>query len=119
MAEKTKVREITLKASGGGFTSLFKKFEGKKSDYDFSDASALRRLLSNERARMLDIIRRKKPSSIYSLAKVLNRDFKSVREDIKLLERFGFIELISEKKGKKVLHKPLITADSVHIILRI
>lgn len=119
MVEKKKVREITLKTSGGTFTSLFKKFEGNRQDYDFSDVYALRKLLSAERARMLDVIKKKKPESLYRLAKILGRDFKSVRDDIKLLERFGFLELVAEKKGKRNLHRPMLITESVHIIIKL
>ena len=61
----------------------------KKEDFDFEALSALRRLLSNEKARLLHVIKKNRPKSIYELAKILKRDFKSVNEDIKLLQRFG------------------------------
>jgi len=42
------------------------------------------------------------------LAKKLGRGFKSVNDDIKLLERFGFIELIEEKIKKRRRHVPKV-----------
>ena len=97
MARTTKTREITVVNKRGAFSAIFRKFSGEKKDYDFEGLSALRRLLSNEKARLLHTIKEENPGSIYGLAKILKRDFKSVSEDIKLLERFGFIDMISSK----------------------
>ena len=115
---KTKTREITITDSQTGF-SIFKKSSFSKQDFDFSGISALRQLLSNEKARILNAIKHRKPSSIYELAKMLNRGFKSVNDDIKLLERFGFIELTEEKTKNRVRHKPEIVVDSMTIHFRI
>ncbi|MCH8907858.1 MAG: HTH domain-containing protein [Candidatus Heimdallarchaeota archaeon] len=118
MAKKTKTREITIIESQGAF-SLFKKSGTSKEDYDFSGILALRQLLSNEKARILHTIKTQKPGSIYELAKKLGRSFKSVNDDIKLLERFGFIELIEEKTKKRIRHKPEIIVDTITINVKI
>ena len=65
---KTKTREINLKEAKGSFL-LMRKEKTSKKDYDFSGILALRQLLSNEKARMLSVIKEKKPTSIYDLAK--------------------------------------------------
>ncbi|KHO50435.1 MAG: hypothetical protein QT05_C0051G0022 [archaeon GW2011_AR13] len=52
---KTKIREITLVQDKGAF-SIFKKQTADKSEYDFEGIQALRQLLSNEKARMLNVI---------------------------------------------------------------
>ena len=119
MAAKTKTREITVVDESGTFNTFFKKFLGEKADYDFEGISALRRLLSNEKARILHTIKTKNPNSIYKLAKILKRDFKSVNDDIKLLERFGFIDLISEKSGKRERLRPIIVVDSINIKINV
>ena len=97
---KTKIREITITESKGAF-SVFRKPRTSKKDYDFEGILALRQLLSNEKARILHVIKTEKPTSIYNLAKKLGRGFKSVNDDIKLLKRFGFIELDAKAKGKR------------------
>ena len=113
MAKKiTKTREITLTESKGAF-SIFKKPGSSKKDYNFSGISALRQLLSNEKARILHVIKNQKPKSIYELSKILNRGFKSVNDDLKLLERFGFIEFIEEKTKNRKRHRPEIIVDSL------
>ena len=57
--QKTKTREITIKPYSSGFSILNWSVTGgiSKQDYDFSGISALRQLLSNEKARILDVIK--------------------------------------------------------------
>lgn len=116
---KTKTREITIVENEGAFSSFFRKFYGEKRDYDFEGISALRKLLSNEKAKLIHAIKTQKPCSIYHLAKILKRDIKAVKKDIKLLERFGFIELVLEKSGDRERHKPIVVVDSVYINVKI
>jgi predicted transcriptional regulator len=111
-------REITIKESKGAF-SIFKKSIKGKEEYDFSGLSALRQVLGNEKARILNTIKTEKPDSIYSLAKKLGRNFKSVYDDSKLLERFGFIELIAEKSKNRTRYKPRIATDTITIHIKI
>jgi predicted transcriptional regulator len=111
-------REITIKESKGAFF-LFKKPLKGKEEYDFSGISAMRQLLNNEKARLLSVVKTEKPSSIYDLAKKLNRSFKSVHDDVKLLERFGFIHLIEEKTNNRIRHKPQLLADTITIHIKI
>ena len=115
---KTKIREITIAESKGTF-NIFKKVGVSKENYDFSGVLALRQLLSNEKARILHVIKTEKPSSIYDLAKKLGRGFKSVNDDVKLLQRFGFIELTEEKTKNRTRHKPKIVVDTITIHLKI
>jgi len=115
----TKTREIDLGLSKGIFGVGFKRFNGEKKEYDFDGIATLRQLFSNERARMLSVIKHKNPDSIYSLAKILKRDFKSVSQDIKLLDKFGFIDLIAEHKGKRKRLKPRIAVDVVNIRVKL
>jgi predicted transcriptional regulator len=117
MAEKTRIIEVYEK--GGTFSSVFKKFTGQKKDYNHSDLALLRQLLSNEKARLLNVVKFKKPNSLYALAKELGRDFKTVRDDVLLLKKFGFIDLVQEKSGNRITHKPIITATTLNIIVRL
>lgn len=120
MAKEERLGSIDIKLKHGGFTSFFRKFKSEGRSYgglDFSDITALRHLLSNERARMLYTLKNNNPSSVYNLAKMLGRDFKSVRKDIELLKNFGFVRLISESKGKLHRLKPVINLDKIQITI--
>ena len=118
MVEKSKTREVTITDDSGTFNTLFKRFRSEES-YDFGGLGELRKLLSNEKARILHTLKNKKPGSIYELAKTIKRDFKSVREDVKLLEKFGFVEMIAEKTGKRERLKPVLSVDSMHLHIKI
>jgi len=111
-------REITIRESKGAF-SLFKNPLKGKETYDFSGISSLRQLLNNEKAKILSVIKTEKPSSLYDLAKKLNRNFKSVHDDIKLLERFGFVQITEEKVNNRIRHRPHIVSDTITIHLKI
>ncbi len=117
--KKKITKNISLGIESGTFAGIFRRLRGEKKGYDFSNISALRQLLSNERARLLHTIKAESPSSIYRLAKLLGRDFKSVRQDVKLLEKFGFLELDSQIKGKREMLKPILIVDKVNIIVDI
>lgn len=115
-SKRTKVRYVDINVNRGGFVS---KLIGGQKSFDFSDIKLLRSLLSNEKARILYTLKENKPSSIYGLAKILKRDFKSVREDIIFLERFGLIEFVFEKKGNRESLKPILATDSLQIVVNI
>ena len=110
-----KIRIINLNITPNALTSIFKRLKGDKSEYDFSGISDLRQLLSNEKAKVLNTIKSQTPESIYQLARILGRDFKAVREDIKVLERFGFIELKPMVSGKRKRLKPIVAIDKLQL----
>jgi len=115
---KKNIKKITLDATKGAFSSIISRFRGQKSDKS-SDSSMLRSILSTEKIRMLHILKQKQPNSLYELAKILGRDFKSVRQDIILLERFGLVEMIPIHKGKREKLKPLLVVDTLEITLNL
>ena len=57
------------------------------------------KVLSQPRLEILSAILKDHPKSIYALAKLINRDFKNVHADVKLLADVGLIEL--RTSGKK------------------
>ncbi len=60
---KTRTREITIYESKGAL-SILKKSKTSKEDYDFEGLSSLRKVLSNQKARVLHVIKAENPSSI-------------------------------------------------------
>jgi predicted transcriptional regulator len=119
MAKTPNIKNITLNIGASSFSGIFQRLTGKEGNYDFSEISHLRQLLSDERARILHTIKTKNPPSIYNLAKILGRDFKSVREDVKLLQGFGFLELDTNRKGKREMLKPILAVDSLVITVNL
>lgn len=119
MADKSKSFDIDIVDKSGAFNAFFKRMTGEEEDFDFDSLSTVRKLLGNEKARILYTIKSKSPRSIYNLAKLLKRDFKSVIEDVKLLERFGLIEMFAEKTGKRERLRPVIAVNSINIHIKI
>ena len=113
---RTKTRYLDINVDERGFVS---KLLSRTKEQDFSDIVLLRKILSNEKARILFVLKNKSVSSIYGLSKALGREFKSVYEDLKILERFGFIEFHSEKKGKRESLKPVLTVDELVLKIKI
>ena len=112
---KSKIREISILGEKGTF-SIFRKGDEK---FDFKDIASLRHVLSNEKVKLLHIIKTQKPQSIYDLAKKSKKNFKTVFQDAKLLERFGFIELIPQKNNNRKILKPIISGESITVHIKI
>ncbi len=114
--KRTKTRYVDINVNQESFVS---RLIGSKKEYDSSDVALLRQVLSREKAKILYVLKIKKPKSMYSLAKILGRDFKSVRDDLKLLERFGFIEFHSFKTGKRESLTPTLIIEQLQILVNI
>jgi len=114
--QKIKIKHIEINTNKTKFTS---KLVGNKKIHNFSDIKLLRSLLSNEKARILHMLKSNQPGSIYALAKLLERDFKSVREDVTILEKFGLIEFHSNKTGKRKSLMPVLSTDKLQIIINV
>ena len=69
----------------------------------FHDASALSRVFSPERIRIIQTVRDKKPASIRELARILKRSQPNVQKDVQDLADLGVLELKSakDKEGNK------------------
>jgi len=122
MADKKRTGRIEIKLKHGAFTGIFRRFKVDAKKYeglDFTDITALRQLLSNEKARMLYILQHKKPKSIYELAKILKRDFKSVRKDVELLKQFGLVSFKSQSRGKRKMLQPILNLDRIELVINL
>ncbi|MCX8194448.1 MAG: HTH domain-containing protein [Candidatus Pacearchaeota archaeon] len=124
MAKKPKELKKVIVRLGGEeksfFTAVFRPLPFQQAEPVFS-AKQFRQLLSDEKARILHTLRVKRPISLYALAKALGRDFKAVRQDVKLLEKFGLIRLVSEfdKNTKKKRLKPVLGAERLFVRIEI
>jgi predicted transcriptional regulator len=72
------------------------------------------KILTNERIRLLQVIREKKPESISELARLLNRSQSNVSNDVNYLEGIGLLEL-EDKKDPLMHKKPVVNYDAVRI----
>lgn len=99
------VKEVWEKLEKG---KKVKKHEG----IYFKDLDAMRKILTEERLRILKTVRKKHPSSIYELAKILKRDIKNVSNDVNYLKDMGLIELKQSKEGR-IKSTPLVDYEKI------
>jgi len=94
----------TLKEAGETFEYLAKgKSVKHKHGIYFASLKEMRRVLTERRLDILKTIRDRKPSSVYELAKMLDRDLKNVLQDLSYLEELGIVA-VTETGVKKVPH---------------
>ena len=79
----------------------------------------MRQLLNPEKIKMLYVLKHEKPNSIYDLAKILNRDFKTVRQDLKVLEQTGFVRISKERIKNRLCSKPVLILDRINFSIEI
>ncbi len=76
------------------------KVKGHKG-ISFESLDVMRRVLTEERLRILKTIRKEHPQSVYQLAKILHRDIKNTFNDMQFLEQAGLVELKKTKDGRE------------------
>ena len=67
----------------------------------FQSLEAMRKVLTEERLRIVKAIKKEHPSSIYALAKILGRDVKNTFDDVQFLAQAGLVELTKTKNGRE------------------
>lgn len=72
----------------------------KRDGVYFTSIEAFRKALTPKRLELLQLIRKEKPESIRSLARVSGRDIKNVTNDVQYLARLGLLEL--NETGKNI-----------------
>jgi predicted transcriptional regulator len=114
---KERVKRIFIEQERGTFSAIFNRLRSQERTMssEKSDISLIRSILASEKAKILYVLKKKQPNSIYELAKILGRDLKTVRQDVLLLEKTGIIELIPVHRGNRQKIKPLLVADSLEI----
>ncbi|GAB63011.1 MAG: ArsR family transcriptional regulator [Candidatus Jettenia sp.] len=85
-----------------------KKHEG----ISFENLDVMRKVLTEERLRILKTIKKEHPSSIYELAKILRRDMKNTFDDVQYLAQVGFIEIKKTKEGREKA-TPIVNYDKI------
>jgi predicted transcriptional regulator len=73
----------------------------KKTALYFSNIRDLRKVLTERRLELLKTIKDKKPSSVYELARMVDRDLKNVLQDVGCLHDLDMVE-ITETGEKKI-----------------
>jgi|SRR5208282_831100 len=103
------VKDVVKKIEKG---EKVKKHEG----ISFEDLDTMRKVLTDERLRILKTIRKDHPQSIYALAKLLHRDVKNTFDDVQFLAGAGLVDLKKTKDGRE---KTTPTVNYDRILLQI
>jgi len=82
----------------------------------FESLDVMRKVLTEERLKIVKAIRKNHPASIYELAKILRRDVKNTFDDVQFLAQAGLVEL---KKTKDIREKTTPKVDYDKIVLEI
>lgn len=77
-----------------------------------ADAETARAIFTDSRIRIVQLLKEKKPESIYALAKLLNRDFKNVYKDVMFLAELGIIGIKESKSGRRQ-KQPILLSDQL------
>lgn len=80
----------------------------------FENLSTFRRALTEKRLEMLHIIKKGHPSSVYELAKMLDRDIKNVTQDLEYLKDIGLVA-IKRTKEKRERVIPEVRYDEIEL----
>ncbi|MDP7323878.1 MAG: hypothetical protein QF632_03920 [Candidatus Woesearchaeota archaeon] len=76
----------------------------RENSISFKSLDQLRQFLTPKRIELLKVINRKKPNSIYELAKLVKRTPENVNTDIKMLKQLGFVSVkkVKDKRRKSI-----------------
>lgn len=85
---------------------------GKHEGISFDSIDAMRKVLTEERLKVLRAIKKEHPGSVYELAKKLKRDIKNTFNDVQFLAEAGLLELKKTKDGREKT-TPLVNYDKI------
>ena len=94
-----------------------KKKAIQKDEVIFTAIETLARIFAKTRMQVLRTIILEKPNSIYELAKMVDRDFKNVHSDVKLLSEIGLIDLKETTDARKGL-RPVAKFSGIELDLK-
>ncbi|OHC07884.1 MAG: hypothetical protein A2545_03730 [Planctomycetes bacterium RIFOXYD2_FULL_41_16] len=110
---RIKSLEDVIKEAKGVMERLEKGEKVKKhAGISFANLDVMRKVLTEERLRILKTIKKDHPSSIYELAKILKRDIKNTFDDVQYLAEVGLVELKKSKVGREKI-TPLVNYDKI------
>lgn len=83
-----------------------------KGEY-FESLEAVRNFLTEKRLELWRAIRDQDPMSLTNLAKLVNRDYKDVHQDVSILVEIGLVDLRKPKGAKTRALKPYSLVDQL------
>ena len=79
----------------------------------FENLETMRKAITEERVKILKVVKERHPESIYELAKMLHRNLKNVSDDVHYLAGLGLIDLEKAKSNGREKTIPLVHYDKI------
>lgn len=79
----------------------------------FESLEAVRTFLTENRLELWRVVRDDEPNSLTDLAQRVNRDYKSVHDDVMILAEAGLVDLRKPKGAKTRVLKPVSIVDQI------
>ncbi|MBI4147675.1 hypothetical protein HY490_00115 [Candidatus Woesearchaeota archaeon] len=87
-------------------------------EISFKSIDAVRKVLTEKRMQLMHVIKQHSPDSIYELAKIVNRDLKSVNTDMSILLDLGLVSVETLREERKRT-KPRVEFDKLNVEIAI
>lgn len=84
----------------------------------FENLEAMRKVLTENRLKMLKVIKKEHPSSVYELAKLLKRDIKNTHDDVQILAGLGLVDLKKTKEGRE-RNTPVVNYEKILLEIQV
>jgi len=94
---------------------LGEKVPKKETGIYFDTLETMRKAITEERIRIIKVIRERQPESIYELAKILGRNIKNVSDDVHYLADIGLIELERAKSNGREKKIPRVKYEKIRL----
>jgi predicted transcriptional regulator len=91
------------------------KIPKQKAGIYFDTLETMRKAITEERIRIIKVIRERHPVSIYELAKMLHRNIKNVSDDVHYLADLGLIELERAKANGREKAIPRVNYEKIRL----
>ncbi len=124
-----KTMTFSIRALGDVADDFAKTFEAvragrripkqSRSEVGFTSIEAVRNFLTRERLALMRTIRVRHPGSLYELARMVNRDFKNVQQDIGILQRHGLVRISKKPRGKRKVKVPQVLFEEIALKIAI
>ena len=84
----------------------------------FESFDKMNKILTPKRLELMEVVKARKPDSIYELAKILKRDQGNVTKDVNILSKYGFLELDKTKEGERTKIKPTLESGGIELMIK-
>ena len=95
------------------------KVKKKKPGIYFENLETMRKAITEERVKILKVIKERHPESIYELAKMLHRNIKNVSDDVHYLADLELIELEKAKSNGRDKTIPFVNYDKILLEIQV